>query len=628
MDEEVEKISLENLIIELKNKINNLPSLPGVYIYKNKFGKIIYIGKAVNIRNRVRSYFQSKKVIDAKTKALIDNISDFEYIVTDNEAEALILEDSLIKKYKPRYNILLRDDKTYPFIRITNEEFPKIVSTRRVVRDGSRYFGPYTDVQSMKKVLRLARSIFKIRSCKLNLTEESIKLGKFRLCLDYQIGKCDGPCEGLIPKVDYNDNIRNAIRLIEGKTNEIEKMLESKMIESANKFEYERAAYFRNQIFLLRDFTYNQKIVTTELIDRDVIGFARNLGYTCTLIFKVRDGRLIGKHHYIFKDSKKILDSNILRVTLEKWYLESESVPEEILLPILIDEERFLLDYLRQKKGKAVTISVPKHGEKRKIVDLANENADFQLKEYLLAAQKRDAILPKIALQVQKDLNLQKPARFVVCFDNSHLHGQELVSSMVAFKDGKSLKSEYRRFKIKTVSVGDDFGAMREAVQRYFRRIIDEQKELPNLMIIDGGKGQLNEVFSVMKQFELDNEINVIAIAKKLEEIYLPKIKEPIILSRSSPTLQFIQRVRDEAHRFAIKYHRSLREKRTITTELLQIEGVGEKTANKLLSTFGSVSAIKTLSHEEISKVVGKKLAKKILEYLKGLEVKNLDEIK
>lgn len=628
MDEEVEKISLDNFTVELKNKINNLPSLPGVYIYKNKFAKIIYIGKAVNIRNRVRSYFQSNRVVDAKTKALIDHISDLEYIVTDNEAEALILEDSLIKKYKPRYNILLRDDKTYPFIQITNEEFPQIISTRRVVRDGSRYFGPYTDVQLMKKVLRLVRSIFKIRSCKLYLTEESIKLGKFRLCLDYQIGKCDGPCEGLIPKDDYNDNIRNAIRLIEGKTNEIEKMLESKMIESANKFKYERAAYFRNQIFLLRDFTYNQKIVTPELIDRDVIGFARNLGYTCTLIFKVRDGRLIGKHHYIFKDSKEILDSNILRVTLEKWYLESEFVPDEILLPIPIDEEKFLLDYLRQKKGKAVTISIPKLGEKRKIVDLANENADFQLKEYLLAVQKRDQILPKIVLQVQKDLNLQMPPRFVVCFDNSHLQGQELVSSMVAFKDGKPLKSEYRRFKIKTVSVGDDFGAMREAVQRYFRRIIDEKKELPNLMIIDGGKGQLNEVFSVMKQFELDSEINVIAIAKRLEEIYLPKIREPLILSRTSPTLQFIQRLRDEAHRFAIKYHRSLREKRTITTELLQIEGVGEKTANKLLSTFGSVSAIKTLSHKEISKVVGKKLAKKILVYFKGLEVKNLDEIK
>lgn len=628
MDEEEEEISLENVNIELKNKITNLPNLPGVYIYKNKFGKIIYIGKAINLRNRVRSYFHTNKIVDAKTKTLINNIAELEYIVTDNEAEALILEDSLIKKYKPKYNILLRDDKTYPFIRITNEEFPKIFSTRRIVRDGSRYFGPYTDVQSMKKVLRLARSIFKIRSCKLNLNEESIKQGKFRLCLDYQIGKCDGPCEGLISKIDYNENVKNAFRLIEGKTNEIEKMLESKMIESANKFEYERAAYFRNQLLLLRDFTFNQKVVTTELIDRDVIGFARNYSYTCTLIFKVRDGRLIGKHHYILKESKDLLDSKILRVTLEKWYLESEFVPDEILLPMPIDEEKFLLDYLRQKKGKAVSINIPKLGEKRKIVDLANENADFQLKEYLLAIQKRDAILPKIVLQLQKDLTLQQPPRFVVCFDNSHLQGQELVSSMVAFKDGKPLKSEYRRFKIKTVKVGDDFGAMREAVQRYLRRIIDEQKELPDLMIIDGGKGQLNEVVSVMKQFEVDDQINVIAIAKRLEEIYLPRRKETLNLSRSSPTLQFIQRVRDEAHRFALKYHRSLREKRTITTELLKIEGIGEKTANKLLSTFGSVSAIKTLSHEEISKVVGKKLAKKILEYFKALEVKDFNEIK
>ncbi|MGQ9819630.1 MAG: excinuclease ABC subunit UvrC [Candidatus Kapaibacteriales bacterium] len=628
MDEKVEKLSLEKFNNELKNKISNLPNKPGVYIYKNKLGKIIYIGKAINLRNRVRSYFQSNRIVDAKTNALIRNIADLEYIVTDNEAEALILEDSLIKKYKPKYNILLRDDKTYPYIRITNEEFPQIFSTRRIVRDGSRYFGPYTDVQSMKKVLRLARSIFKIRSCKLNLTEESVKFGKFRLCLDYQIGKCDGPCEGLISKTDYNDNVKNAIRLIEGKTNEIEKMLESKMIDSANKFEYERAAYFRNQIFLLRDFTYNQKIVTTELIDRDVIGFARNLEYTCTLIFKIRDGRLIGKHHYIFKDSKNIEDTNILRVTLEKWYLESEFVPDEILLPMPIEEEKFLLDYLRQKKGKAVLIVVPKLGEKRKIVDLANENADFQLKEYLLAIQKRDAILPKIVLQLQKDLNLSQPPRYVVCFDNSHLQGQELVSSMVAFKDDKPLKSEYRRFKIKTVSVGDDFGAMREAVQRFFRRVIDEHSELPNLMIIDGGKGQLNEVLDVVQEYGLKDKIAIISIAKKLEEIYLPNLKEPVVLPRFSPTLQFIQRVRDEAHRFAIKYHRALREKRTITTELLQIEGIGKKTANKLLSAFGSVSAIKTLGYEEISKVVGKKLAEKIFKHFNGLEVKNFDEIK
>lgn len=627
MDEADKKISLESENIELNDKIASLPNLPGVYIYKNKNGKIIYIGKAINLRNRVRSYFRSNSSVDAKTKALTNNIADIEYIVTDSEAEALILEDTLIKKHRPKYNILLRDDKTYPYIKITNEEFPKIFSTRRVVRDGSKYLGPYTDVQSMKKVLRLTRSIFKIRSCNLKLTEEKIARGKFRLCIDYQIGKCDGPCEGLVSKFNYLENVRNAIRFIEGKTTEIEKIIEEKMGESANNLEFEKAAYYRNQLFLLRDFTYNQKIVSTELIDRDIIGMARSSEYACTLIFKVREGRLIGKRHYIIKDSSKISDSNILRLSLEKWYLESEFVPDEVLLPNALEDPEFLLGYLRKKKGRSVALIVPKLGEKRKLVQLAIENAEFQLQEYLLAIQKRDAIFPKIVSQMQKDLDLPVAPRFVICFDNSHLQGQEFVSSLVAYKDGKPLKNEYRRFKIRTVSNGDDFSAIHEAVLRFFRRALDEEKELPNLVVIDGGKGQLNQAVSVLTELGIFDRVNVISIAKKLEEIYTPDRDEPLILPRSSPTLHLIQRIRDEAHRFAIEYHRKLRRKRTISSELLEIEGVGEKNAQKLLTIFGSVRQIKSKTEEEIAKIIGKKVAKKIVEYFRRKGAKNPDAL-
>lgn len=624
----MEEIRLENLNFDLKNKIESIPDLPGVYIYKNKNEKIIYVGKAVNLRNRVRSYFQINRIIDAKTKALVKNIADIEYIVTDKEAEALILEDTLIKKYKPKYNILLRDDKTYPYIKVTNEEFPRILSTRRISRDGSKYFGPYTEVKSMKKLLRLVRSVFRIRSCNLNLTEESIAKGKFKLCLYYQIGKCDGPCEGLISKSDYEENVRNTIRLIEGKTNEIERKIEKKMNEVSENLEFERAAYFRNQLFLIRDFTYHQKVLTTEFIDRDVVGLARNSGYVCSLIFKVRDGKLIGKRHYILRDSEKVSDSQMLRLTLEKWYLESEFVPEEILLPSKLEDEIFLMEYLKQKRGKAVNLIVPKVGDKRKIVKLACENAVFQLKEYLLSIQKKDAIIPKTILQMQKDLQLSITPRFIVCFDNSHFQGQEFVSSVVAFKDGKALKSEYRRLKINSVSVGDDFLAMRESVERYFQRAINESKDLPNLVIIDGGKGQLYEAFSVLEKYNLENKVNVISIAKKFEEIFLSNKKDPISLPRSSSTLQLIQRIRDEAHRFAVQYHRKLRKKRTITTELLQIKGVGEITAKKLLTTFGSVNSIKTKSKEELTKVVGEKIAEKILTFFREKNITADFEIK
>ncbi len=601
--------------VTILDKLNYLPTSPGVYIYKNKNGKVIYVGKALNLKNRVKSYFQTNRHHDAKTTALVRNIYDLEYIVTDTEAEALILEDTLIKKYKPKYNVMLRDDKTYPFIKITNEEYPRIFSTRRVVRDGSKYFGPYADVKSMKRLIKLVRSIFKLRSCKLKLTEESIKLGKFRVCLDYQIKKCDGPCEGLIAKEKYIENVKNAISLINGKTSIIEKDLLAKMESCVEELNFEQAAYYRNQYFLLKDYTEHQKIVTTELIDRDVFGFAKEGEYSCVLVLNVREGKLVGRRHFILKNKLNANDADILQAGLEKFYLNSEFIPEEILLPMQLQEEKFLSDYIKSKKSAPIDIIVPKIGEKKKIVNLANENAKFQLQEYILAVMKKDAELPKRIFEFQKELQLKTPPRIIECFDNSHIQGSDYVSSLVVFKDGKPWKRGYRKFKIKTVNQNDDYAAMREAIYRRYRRLLDENGELPNLIIIDGGKGQLHEAESVLKELEILDKVDVIGIAKRLEEIFKLDLKESIVLPRSSTTLQLIQQIRDEAHRFAVSYHRKLREKRTITTELLKIKGVGAKVAKKLLNAFGSVAAISGKSPEELKAVVGDKLAQNIYEY-------------
>ncbi|MEJ5286352.1 MAG: excinuclease ABC subunit UvrC [Candidatus Kapaibacteriota bacterium] len=601
--------------MELKEKISNLPTSPGVYLYKNKNGKVIYVGKAVNLRNRVRSYFQTGKHFDAKTVALVKNIEDLEFIVTDTEAEALILEDTLIKRYKPKYNVMLRDDKTYPYIRITNEEYPRIYSTRKVVRDGSKYFGPYADVKSMKRIIKLVRTIFRLRSCKLKLNDESIKQGKFKVCLDYQIKKCDGPCEGLISKEQYLESVRNAISLINGKTSQIEKQLLQSMQKYAEELKFEQAAYYRNQYLLLKDYTEQQKVVTAELIDRDVFGFAEAEGMACVLVFNIREGKLIGKRHFLMRNTVGSTNSDILQAGIEKLYLETEFIPDEILLPFQLEEDKFIREYLKSRKGKVVEISIPKLGDKKKLVNLANENAHFQLQEHLLTMMKKDAELPKRVLEVQKDLSLSKPPRRIECFDNSHIQGSDYVSSVVVFKDCKPNKSEYRKFKIKTVEQNDDFAAMREAVFRRYRRLLDENKELPDLIIIDGGKGQLNEAVSVLKELGIYEKVQVISIAKRLEEIFKPEQSDSIILPRSSTTLQLIQQIRDEAHRFAITYHRKLRAKRTISTELLNIDGVGEITANKLLNEFGSVKEIKNKTLEELTSVVGEKVAQKIYDY-------------
>lgn len=614
----------EALESRLSEKVKNLPTKPGIYQYKNSKDKIIYVGKAKNLRNRVRSYFRQGRYVDAKTNAMISNIADLEVIVVDSEAEALILEDTLIKKHKPRYNIMLRDDKTYPYVRITNEPYPRIFPTRKVIKDGSKYYGPFTEVSKLKSILRTVRNIFKIRTCKLDITEETIEKKKHKICLDYHINKCEGPCEGLVSEIQYNQNIKQAIKVLNGKTKEVEQFLEDLMQKLSDQMLFEQAAEIRDRLEQLRDYSAKQKMVSNDLTDRDVLGVARIDENACTVVFKIREGKLIGKRHYIVKNVLAEEDDVIIQKSIEKWYQETDFIPKEIHLPAEPAEMEYLLDWLGKQKGGQINIHIPKLGEKRQLVKMAEANAKFILQEYLLSLDKRDQVIPRSVISLKRDLRLKKEPRRIECFDNSHIQGSELVSSMVVFVDGKPKKSEYRKYKVKDVNKNDDFAAMRETIHRRYSRLKAEIEEgnadTPDLLIIDGGKGQLSSAFSILKDLGLDDKVPVIGLAKRLEEVFFPGESESLILPRTSSSLKLIQQLRDEAHRFAITYHRSLRDKRTIHSELLDISGVGKTTAEKLLKEFGSVEKIKKLSIEELNSVVNKNIADNVFNYFSEKE--------
>jgi len=602
---------------EFREKVINLPTKPGIYQYFNSSDKIIYVGKAKNLRNRVKSYFQQGRYLDAKTKVLLSHIVRFEYIIVDSETEALLLEDNLIKKYRPKYNILLKDDKTYPFIRITNELYPRVFPTRSVIRDGSKYFGPYTDLRQVKNMMNIIRNIFLIRSCDLNITLDTIKLKKHRVCLDYHIKKCEGPCVGFVSPEEYNENIKHTQQILQGRTREVEKLLEQKMNQYSDELEFEKAAVIRNKYLLLKEYTSKQKIISSELIDRDVFGLAKIDDTACSIVLKIREGKLIGKRHFIINNAFELNNESILQRTMEKWYLESDYVPYEILMPCETDDIEYISDWLGKLRGKSIDFQIPQIGDKRKIIEMANSNAEFLIHEYNLAIEKRDQIVPRPIMSLQRDLRLPKLPRIIECFDNSHLQGTDLVSSMVYFEDGQPKKSEYRKFKNKTVNQNDDFAAMREAVERRYSRLLDEEKSLPDLIIVDGGKGQLSSAYSILEQLGIADKVSIIGLAKRLEEVFLPGQSEPIQLPRTSSSLKLIQKLRDEAHRVAISFHRQLRSKRTIKTDLSHVKGIGKNSSEKLLREFGSVNNILKLSDEELSKFINSKQIINLREYFK-----------
>jgi len=603
----------ENLL----QKIKEAPVDPGCYSYKNSDGKIIYIGKAKNIRNRIKSYFLKGHSKDTKTKVLVTNIADVEFIVTHSEVEALILENTLIKKHKPKYNISLRDDKTFPYVRITNEPFPQVYVTRKVIKDDSLYFGPYTDAKSLKETIRIIKTLFTVRSCKYKLSGETIKKGKIKLCMDYHIKKCEGPCRGLVSADDYEKMISKVIAFLRGKTSEVIEFFNEKMGKASKSLEFENAAIFRDHINILQNYSRRQSVELNDFIDRDFINIIIESGDGCAVVFRVRQGKLIGRDSFFLDGVTNYETPEIMRNFLQQYYSKAKFVPLEILVNVIPEEESVLKKWLTETRSGKVTISRPERGEKVRLLKMAEKNARIQLQEYLFKKSAKPDYIPKSLKKLHEDLSLPKLPRRIEAFDISNISGKFAVASLVTFINAKPKKSEYRRFKIKTVKGIDDFAMMAEVIKRRYTRLIKEKKNFPDLILIDGGKGQLSSAKSVMSNLHLD-DISVVGLAKRLEELYLPDSNEPILLPRDSTALILLRRIRDEAHRFAIAYHRKLRKKGGITSRLDDIPGLGKNKKQELWKYFKTISKMRSESVEDLCEVngIGKKLSRTIWEYL------------
>lgn len=605
----------------LTEKLSTLPNLPGVYQFRNRAGKVIYVGKAKNLRNRVRSYFRDPSQLYGKTLVLTGHIADLEVIITSSEVEALILENNLIKELKPRYNVNLKDDKTYPYLVITNEPFPRIFITRQLKRDGSTWFGPYTEAGQLRSILDLIGSIFPLRSCKFRLSEENIRSGKFRVCLDYHIHKCKGPCEGLQSEEEYGEMIDEIIKLLKGRTSGLVRSLTEKMHAHAAELQFEAAAEIRSQLESLKRYSERQKVVSHDGADRDVLAIASGEEDACAVIFTIREGKLLGSRRIYMNNTRGESESSLLSKAAENYYLGTiDAMPDEILLQHRIsgDEEETLKALVDRKKLKeqgkksSVRIVVPRIGEKAHLLDMCRSNARHHLEEYLIQKQKRgEAARETPGLRdLMTLLHLQKLPERIECFDNSHFQGTDYVSSMVCFVHGKPKKSDYRKFRLRSFEGSDDYAAMEEVITRRYTGSLAGELPMPDLIVVDGGKGQVNAAHDVLSGIGL--AIPVIGLAKRLEEIFLPHTGDPYNLPKTSPALKLLQQLRDEAHRFAVTYHRKLRTQRTLQTELTSIPGIGEKTAMKLLERFGSVERIAAAGIDELRSAAGNAIAGKI----------------
>jgi excinuclease ABC subunit C len=617
----------------LDTKLKNLPGKPGIYQFKDVTGKVIYVGKAKNLKNRVKQYFQTRPQ-SGKTGMMISKINDFEILSTDTEVEALILEINLIKELKPRYNVNLKDDKTYPYIVITADPFPCVFPTRRKRSDGGRYFGPYTDVKTMRYALKSIRDIFMIRSCSLNLTDENILAGKFKVCLDYHIHKCEGPCVGLVIQSEYNTMIDQVAKLLNGKTTTLENDLRLQMEELSNNMQFEQAARLRDKIDALQVYNSKQKMVGEEIIDRDVFAVEQEDNDACGMVLKIREGRVIGKSHYYFTNVLEKQQEEILENLVTNYYLKAEFIPEEVFFQTETENMGAIKTWLIERKKAKVEIMVPKIGERVKLVRMVSANARLMLEELKLAKIKREFVVPSLE-SLKRDLKLNRIPRRIECFDISHIQGTDTVASMVVFQDAKPKKSDYRKYKIQSVTnetgKPDDFLSMREVIHRRYRRLADEGGEMADLIVVDGGKGQLSSAVKVLNDMgvrianergisetDLKNAPNIIGLAKRLEEVYVPNDSDPQIIPKTSSGLTLLQRVRDEAHRFAVEFHRSLREKRTLISELKEIKGIGEATAKKLLTKYGSFLGVKEAlekDEKEFELDIGKKVTGVLVKY-------------
>ncbi len=599
---------------DLKDKLEAIPALPGIYQFKDSKGKIIYVGKAKDLRSRIRSYFQSN-LDSPKTKALVSKIADIETIITDNEIEALVLENNLIKLHKPRYNVNLKDDKSYPYIRVTKEPYPQIFSTRQIVRDGSLYFGPYTDVKNMKASLRMINQTFKIRSCKYYIDDEVIKKGKIKVCLDYHIKKCDGPCEGLVSEKEYNKMVQEVIKVLRGKTASLISELKEQMEEEAKKLNFEKASEIRDKLRRLEIYSAKQKVVSNDFEDRDVISVAVEDKDVAATVLNIRDGKLVGKRQ--LKLSSTLNDSlnKIYNAVIKFYYGEFAEIPKEILLEVEPEDAGALLKWLNQRSARKTKFVIPKKSSNAlSLLKMSKQNALLLLKDIQIQRMKREGTLPHVLTSLKRDLYLKNIPKRIECFDISNIQGSDTVASMVVFENAKPKKSKYRKYIIKSVEGPDDFASMREVIERRYSKLKESGEPLPDLIMVDGGKGQLSSAVSVLKDLGF-KKFEIIGLAKRLEEIFLPNSPDSITIPKTSSSLKLLQKIRDEAHRFAITFHRQRRSKRTLTTELTEIKGIGEKAAEKLLKHFRSINEIKSAEKEELAKVIGQAKAELVYKF-------------
>ncbi len=598
----------------------NLPTKPGVYLHKDANGTVLYVGKAINLRSRVRSYFHTT-VDSTKTLRLRRQIADIEVITTESELEALLLEMTLIKQYQPRFNVRLKDDKRYPYIKVHwADSFPKVTVTRRMVRDGSRYFGPYTSVWAVHQTLDLLRKIFPYLTCDRVITGQDE-----RACLYYDIKLCNAPCIGAVDQEAYRATIQQLMDFLEGKSDAINRDLNNKMVAAAEAMEFEKAAEYRDQLKAVEKIVAKQRIIGPSDVDQDVIAFAREDADACVQVFFIRSGKLIGREYFMLDNTEDETDEAVLQEFITQFYDEAAHVPREVLLPSDVAEADVIEAWLRQKRSKKVALQVPRRGKKRDLVRLATENAEETLATLRQQwAADRSRHVTAIA-ELQEALRLPSPPARIECYDISHTQGVQTVGSMVVFTQGAPLKSDYRRFNVQTVG-NDDYGAMREVLTRRFQRYKDtlagelhdpskltnssNQKPtawalLPDLLIVDGGKGQLGVALEVLREFDLQDEVPLAALAKQEEEVFVPTQIAPIMLPRRSEALYLVQRVRDEAHRFANEGHRKRRAKVGVASVLDSVPGVGPKRRQALLKHFGSLDAIRLATVEQIVEVPG-----------------------
>ena len=582
-----------------------------MYQFYDKDGLLLYVGKAKSLKKRVSSYFQKERHENGKTTVLVRKIADIKTIVVDTELDALLLENSLIKKHQPRYNVSLKDDKTYPWICIKNERFPRIFITRRVIKDGSEYFGPFTPVKMIHTLLELTSQLYKLRNCNLILSEENIAKKKFKVCLEYHIGNCKGPCEGLQRVEEYDQSIKDIRQILKGNINTVIQHLKVLMNNYSEKFEFEEAHAIKEKIELLERYKVKSVVVNPTIHNTDVFSIITDEDAAYVNFLRIMNGSIIQGHTIELKKKLEETEEELLEIAIADLRTRFLSDAAEILVPISLNLEM-----------EGVTFTVPKIGDKKHLLTLSETNVKNYIREKQLQLEKQNPEnrTMRVLEQMKKDLRLTELPRRIECFDNSNIQGSYPVAAMSVFLNGKPAKKEYRHYNIKTVEGPDDFASMEEVIFRRYRRMLDEAQELPQLIVIDGGKGQLSSAMISLDKLGLHGKIAVIGIAKRLEEIYYPGDTAPLYIDKKSETLRIIQQLRDEVHRFGITHHRKRREKGTIKTELSEIKGIGEATAQALLIHFKSVKRIKEATAEELEAVIGKSRAEKVITHFRGNE--------